>query len=353
MPTLGTAIIIIFNNKKTLVYNLLTFKPLVGVGIISYSAYLWHQPIIAFSKSRDLYGYENINQLFIVILTLLIAFLTWHFIEKPFRIKTLFNTKFIFISSIIGSIFFIILGALIIKNNGFREIYNRVPPNIKWLSLSEKLETEGDICKLNLYKNYGFSICEFGDVHSTKNIILYGDSHADSILEELNKSFIGNNIKGYKIIINGCEVVPQIRLYKALETDMSENCLHSFNNMLNFINDKKSDIIILSRWTFKMFPVDNHINEMPYRNSEGGIEIESYRQYISVINGKMSFTADNKKKALTNFIDNLLISTNRLYLIYPVPEIGFDIARKNIYHYNKFNFPLQEISIPYNDYYIS
>ena len=90
---------------------------------------------------------------------------------------------------------------------------------------------------------------------------------------------------------------------------------------------------------------------MPSKNSEGGIENDaSFREYVSVLDGKISFSGLDKKIALTHFLESLLSATNRLYLIYPIPEISWDIARLNYIHYRNNGTPLNEISIPYDDF---
>jgi len=52
LPVIGTALIILFGSKETLITPILTQRWVVGVGLISYSVYLWHQPIFAFARIR-------------------------------------------------------------------------------------------------------------------------------------------------------------------------------------------------------------------------------------------------------------------------------------------------------------
>lgn len=109
-PTIGTALIIAFS-KNTYVGRLLRFKPLVFVGLLSYSAYLWHQPIFAFAKYRSFDELTNPIITLLVLSTLLLAYLTWRFIEQPFR-KTLASFKTVMFCAILGSIFFLFAGAV-------------------------------------------------------------------------------------------------------------------------------------------------------------------------------------------------------------------------------------------------
>ena len=87
LPTIGSALIIIFANQKTLIGKLLSIRLIVGIGIISYSAYLWHQPLFSFYKLQDILPTNNYILLGLSVLSLLIGFLSWKYIEKPFRSK--------------------------------------------------------------------------------------------------------------------------------------------------------------------------------------------------------------------------------------------------------------------------
>jgi len=109
IPTVGTALILLFALPDTYVGKLLGCRPLVFIGLISYSAYLWHHPIFAFSR----YYFASITGTLmfgLVILTFLLSILTWRYIERLFRSRAQFSRKTIFLFSLILSLFFISFG---------------------------------------------------------------------------------------------------------------------------------------------------------------------------------------------------------------------------------------------------
>jgi peptidoglycan/LPS O-acetylase OafA/YrhL len=86
-PTVGTALIILFATPQTWVGKLLGTPFLVSIGLISYSAYLWHQPILAFSRYESIHEFSQFNLILLVLLPFLLAYFSWKFIEIPFRNK--------------------------------------------------------------------------------------------------------------------------------------------------------------------------------------------------------------------------------------------------------------------------
>jgi peptidoglycan/LPS O-acetylase OafA/YrhL len=84
-PVVGTAFIILFAQPGTWVANVLSLKFFVGVGLVSYSAYLWHQPIFAFARIRSQHEPTQWFMLGLSILTFVLAYITWRYVERPFR----------------------------------------------------------------------------------------------------------------------------------------------------------------------------------------------------------------------------------------------------------------------------
>ena len=99
IPVVGTALVLLFAGSGTIVNRVLSLKLFVGIGLISYSAYLWHQPIFAFFRISQLHEPSAWAFLPLIALTLVLAALTWKFIENPFRDRKRFTRRQILIGT--------------------------------------------------------------------------------------------------------------------------------------------------------------------------------------------------------------------------------------------------------------
>jgi peptidoglycan/LPS O-acetylase OafA/YrhL len=112
IPTIGTGLIILSSTKQTVVHSLLGSKVLVGLGLISYSAYLWHQPLLAALAFNMPFEERYFYKILVILITLALAYLSYKFIEGPFRNKYQVSKQNIFIFAIVGSISLTLFGVV-------------------------------------------------------------------------------------------------------------------------------------------------------------------------------------------------------------------------------------------------
>ena len=92
VPVGGTALILLFGGAGTWVGSLLASRAFVGVGLISYSAYLWHQPVFAFARIRALDELDIATKLVLIAAVLALSYLSWRWVEEPFRRRRIGRT---------------------------------------------------------------------------------------------------------------------------------------------------------------------------------------------------------------------------------------------------------------------
>jgi peptidoglycan/LPS O-acetylase OafA/YrhL len=117
-PVLGALLLVLYAEKETLVAKLLNTKAFIGIGLISYSAYLWHQPLISFVKIYSQNQPTIYGLLSMIFLTVCFSYLTWKFIEQPFRKKSAVAPPLFFFLSLALAFGFVAIGVYFHASNG-------------------------------------------------------------------------------------------------------------------------------------------------------------------------------------------------------------------------------------------
>ncbi len=94
LPILGTCLFLVFANQRG-AGRLLSSRPLVAVGLFSYSAYLYHMPVLAFVRIASLAPPSPAALVSTVPFILLLAWLSWRYVEQPFRDRKRTSDRFV------------------------------------------------------------------------------------------------------------------------------------------------------------------------------------------------------------------------------------------------------------------
>ena len=113
------------NKKKNYFSNIFNFKPLIFIGLISYSLYLWHWPVISFIKYINVDPIDFQHMLIGVVITLFLSILSWKFIEQPFLYK--YSNKKLFGFVCLSYLFLILSSSIIFFSNNLPSRYDKFP----------------------------------------------------------------------------------------------------------------------------------------------------------------------------------------------------------------------------------
>jgi len=187
VPTVGAALVILFAREGTLAYRLLSMRWMVGIGLISYSAYLWHHPLFAFARlMQPTPSHPDVLALSLVVATLLLGWLTWEFVEKPFRVKSIFSSRQVFAGAAVTTVMFTLISISVIAANG---LVDRFPEKDRYLLTVNPTE-------LGRYTEKQFRQLvkdEFDNVVSAPRILVIGDSFAmDFINMSVGKGYMSS-----------------------------------------------------------------------------------------------------------------------------------------------------------------
>ena len=92
IPVLATLVLIVIPAPDSLAHKLLTLRPMVFTGLISYSLYLWHQPLLVFNRYMSAKSDASVR-IAILLAAFALAFVSWRYIEKPFRHRNVTTRK--------------------------------------------------------------------------------------------------------------------------------------------------------------------------------------------------------------------------------------------------------------------
>ena len=198
-PCLGSALIIgAGESGSSLVGAVLAWKPIVFIGLISYSLYLWHWPVIVV---QHLAVFGPMQHGTVAIASLLLGALSWRFVETPFRSGGLrMKGKRLFATAGTVMLIFFAVSAVFIVSGG---IHGRFSPQAEQIAsylgkTSKDYElTRFPDCFLDpdaRFKDYRPDVCLRQDPAKKKNYLLVGDSHSAVLWYALSQSLPDANI---------------------------------------------------------------------------------------------------------------------------------------------------------------
>ncbi|MEO0750766.1 MAG: acyltransferase family protein, partial [Pseudomonadota bacterium] len=252
VPVVGTCLIILFSKSGGYTAKLLSVSPLVWVGLISYSAYLWHQPLFAFARIKSLLEPSLGLMLGLAVASLALAYLTWRFVEQPFRGKAplvLPGRGALLSASAAGILVFASFGLWGKFAEGFPSRLN-LGQSAFLDQLFEQTTTHelGGKCP-NPSGPVIQPLCEFYNVDAPERVIaITGDSHSNMLLPAFDPLYEALNATVYIGHRAGCP--PLLGVWQARLDGASLQCHAAARQYADQVVERGVDTVILAaRWS--------------------------------------------------------------------------------------------------------
>jgi peptidoglycan/LPS O-acetylase OafA/YrhL len=192
-PCLGAALIIFSSQAKlSFVGRMLAFKPVVFIGLISYSLYLWHWPVLVFARyvvrESQWQGAGFRGALLVVAFAL--AVLSWRYVETPFRKRLVLQRRAgVFAFAAASTAAMIALGLFI---HGGQGVPSRFPAEA--LRYANSREDHPTWKFPSLQEAHAGEFVGIGatDTNLAVSFLIWGDSHAlvaSVVLDDLGRQF--------------------------------------------------------------------------------------------------------------------------------------------------------------------
>jgi peptidoglycan/LPS O-acetylase OafA/YrhL len=324
VPCVGTAMIIYSGSThNTLVSRLLSNKLMVFTGLISYSLYLWHWPILVFTHLYLDEPFEPWLVFCLLALSYFLAWFSWRFIEKPFRGKhSKYTPKQMFSGAVLVMACMSAFGLVLHLNRGFPE---RMPESVNkivdMIELNHSYLPENCLLKGGEDLSEGVTPCKIDKTGDPSHgVVLWGDSHAASLVPGLLKlSDADDSISIQFIGMQGCPPLKGI-LHAANEETPYENCADFNEKVLDQLSlDNNVKVVILSGY-WSLYANGIRTPTDPNPGAVYLCETESCDNLS---------TEDNRallKKGLKNILDVLSANGKRVILIGPIPDLEINGA---------------------------
>jgi peptidoglycan/LPS O-acetylase OafA/YrhL len=324
-PALGAALVLGFAHRGTLAGRILSLPPVAGAGLLSYSLYLWHQPLFAFARLYSINAPPPAMYLALCAASFALAYLTWRLVENPLRDKEKFSRRQIFAGATVISCAFIALGAAGHFAKGFPQRFT--PAQLAVYQPAEsKLESARykDIPGL---KELRYAPLGAPDV--PPDTVLYGDSHAQALGRGLSEALRQRRRAAIFLGNHACESIPN--MYSSIALDrIDRDCPGWQQKLLDYIKADAHirNIVVVMRWTYRLYPIRGAVESLTYDNGEGGIESDDYREYYALDeNGRFTQDGEAKSRTVRAFLNGLASTGKRVIVLYPIPEAGWNIPQ--------------------------
>lgn len=248
VPVIGTALVILFGSVKTYAGKLLSSPTLVGVGLISFSAYLWHQPLFAFARVRILGEPAPSVMLLLSIASLLFAWFSWKYIEQPFRKgKLLPSSRSVFSASAIATFAFLSFGIYGHISDGVPQRISLPDSIARDLNVRELSEECFDF-SMKRVEDEGF-FCLLGERSKLPTVAVIGDSHSLSFIPALDELA---RDKRRSFLFSGVSSCPPTNNTFVYRFDERRDVCAKRNQVAykQIIESGIKEVILISRWTY-------------------------------------------------------------------------------------------------------
>lgn len=246
VPVFATAALLTFGGTPSLARSLLSLAPMRAIGLVSYSAYLVHQPILGFMAYLDVAPSSLMRQLLVLLATFVLAYLSWRFVETPFRRQKL--------SQIVGrglllAAAFATFG-IAVAGNVTKGFPARMPAEVEdILAVQHTFGPNNKRCLLHRGQVAAMDLdkaCVLGP-EKNASVALWGDSHGAAILDALAEDLSEAGLTSKAYLLSSCLPVPGLLNYGQKRT---EQCARFNKQVLAEIlsDDRIQTVVLVATW---------------------------------------------------------------------------------------------------------
>ena len=313
LPCAGTALIIHCARGGVAVERLLSLRPIVFIGLISYSLYLWHWPVFVFGRMLLAKMHLSPTESCIAVaITVVLSVASWKFVEQPFRSKT--TVPNMRLRPLLGgaAVAVLCIGAAGLLSKGLPERLN--PEAARLLAASEDLDMPfRDTC-IAFQEGGRSKECRFGPQGAAVSYVIIGDSHAAALRPAIQNAAIFRNQAGTLWFHGSCPLLVDVHrtgdIYDAPCNAFKARAMNALEH-----SPEIRTVVLAARWApilTGVTPEGGTTNRKFLKDGESAelSEAESERVF---------------RRGFSKAVDRITALGKQVIVLGGIPEPGFDV----------------------------
>ncbi|SIS89129.1 Peptidoglycan/LPS O-acetylase OafA/YrhL, contains acyltransferase and SGNH-hydrolase domains [Insolitispirillum peregrinum] len=335
VPCLGAALVIYAGmapTGPTFVSRMIGVSPLVMIGRISYSLYLFHWPIITLWTYRLDRPTNNMDIFLWIISSLVLSYFSWRFIETPFRKSVYFSRRIIFVSALVGAMVLTLFGLFGVTSNGWPARY----PELALKFWSAAPVNPRPQCMASKAMVTGNQYCTYGSQTVAPTWALWGDSHSERLVGLLDEMASSRGIALTYFGHGGCPP------FGGIGNIGQPTCYqHNQQALGDILASKTIKNVILSGY-YSLY-------------LEGRFDLLDQSKAVDVLTDQRRQLLSREKmievygNAVRSTVSSLIAAGIHVHLVYPVPDTGFDVPKAMVRHLMAGQDPFA-LTVPFEQY---
>lgn len=250
-PVLGTVLILFNGRHDNLVNRALSVSPMVGIGLISYSLYLWHWPVLTLSRYYTDGPVTPTETLGGLALAFALAYASWRFVEQPVRLGVTFGPTVLYSGAAAASVVLLAFGGLAYVRDGLPD---RFSPAVRaHINASADFLQDWSRCYTSDSGPLaGIEVCPLGP-DGPPSFLVWGDSHVRAFAEGLALAAREHKRPGLLIWRAGCPPVFGIEKDESAATRQENaDCATANKRIRQAIPQMKGieKLLLIGRWSY-------------------------------------------------------------------------------------------------------
>jgi peptidoglycan/LPS O-acetylase OafA/YrhL len=335
IPCLGTALLIESGREgDTLTHRLLAAPPLVYLGRISYSLYLWHWPLLVFAEYELGAAFGDHHRLAVLALSVALSVASYTFIEQPVRRRQVLAGRRGVFAAALGGLLACLGATELIRST--RGLPGRLSPEAAAFARAAPDKSQlRDICagRAAAFDGEDTRGCEIGARREgPASFVLYGDSHAAAVSHVVSEIAAGMGLKGYAVLTGGC---PPLLGLERVGARTFRKCIPPGRQIARIAADPAvRNVIVVGRWGL-------YAEGQSSPNETGS----NVRRFVA---GDQDANRAAFRDLLTSSVEQLAHGGRTITLVGPVPELPFNLPAAMTRAAMRDR--RQDFSLPYADF---